>query len=169
MTPPPDRLGAAGQSRTGRLPQRRRRRRLSAAALAGAAATVVLAGCTGAAPLPPEPTIVEVVMRDHAFAVEPQPPWPAGRVVFEARNAGEARHELAVVALPERDADQPAESSGGMAVPTLGVIHARGPGERGRVAVDLTAGRYALVCLVRTDEGVAHAELGQRVDFAVGR
>lgn len=137
--------------------------------LAGAAATVALAGCIRAAPLPPQPTIVEVAMRDHAFDVEPAPPLPPGRVVFEARNAGEARHELAIVALPDRDTDQQTESSGGMVVPTLGVIHARAPDERGRVAVDLTPGRYALVCLVKTDEGVAHTELGQRVDFEVRR
>lgn len=135
------------------------------AAVAGTLAAVAHLGCTSDAPLPPQPTTVQVTMRDHAFDIEPAPPVPAGRVVFVAHNAGEAMHELAVVALPEDDGEAPSE--GGMAVPTMGVIHPRAPGEHGRVAVDLTPGRYALVCLVQTQEGVAHTELGQRVDFVV--
>lgn len=169
MTPRGRRCTPARPRPTRPLAGGRRARVRRAAALALAATTVALAGCLGAAPLPPQPTIVEVTMRDHAFDVEPKPPLPVGRAVFEARNAGQAMHELAVVALPERDTDHQVPSSGGMAVPTLGVIHARAPGERGRVAVDLTPGRYALVCLVRTDEGLAHTELGQRMDFEVGR
>lgn len=134
-------------------------------AAAAAIAVVLLAGCgASAASLPPQPATVRVAMRDHAFELDPEPPVPAGRVVFHARNVGEADHELVVVDV----ADDPANEGGGPQVVTsLGVIHARAPGEHGRVAVDLAPGRYALVCLVRDDDGVTHAEHGQRVDFEV--
>lgn len=134
------------------------------------AVVAALSGCSaGAAPLPPQPATVEVTMRDHAFAVEPEPPVPAGRVVFRAHNAGQAPHELAVVDIP----DDPTPSAGTQGqgrrqvVLTVGIVHARPPGEGGAVAVDLAPGRYALVCLVRDEDGVTHAEHGQRVNFEV--
>lgn len=131
-----------------------------------AAAVALLAGCAATgAPLPPQPTRVEVVMRDHAFDLDPQPPIPAGRVVFRARNAGDVAHELVVVDVADDPSAQSDEAEGGQVVPTLGVVNARPPGEGGAVAVDLAPGRYALICLVRDDEGVTHAEHGQRVDF----
>lgn len=159
-TPPTDR-----QAPPGRRPGRARLRAVWVAT-ATAVLGVALAGCSpGAAPLPGQPTTLEVVMREHAFNLDPQPPLPAGRVVFHAHNAGQVSHELAVVDLP--DDPRPDIEARAQMVPTVGVIHARAPGKSGRVAVDLGAGRYALVCLLRDDSGVAHSRQGQRVVFEV--
>lgn len=146
-----------------RTPARRSRPGVVAALVAAVAGVALMGGCDTAAPLPPQPATVEVTMRDHAYDLQPEPPIPAGRVVFRARNAGEARHELAIVDI----ADDPGQQRGPQPVVTVGVIHPRPPGETGSVAVDLAAGRYALVCLVRDQDGVTHAEHGQRVDFEV--
>lgn len=102
-------------------------------------------------------------MRDHTFDVEPEPPVPAGRAVFRAHNRGDVAHELVVVDVP----DSPASEGGSQVVLTLGVVNARPPGQGGSVAVDLAPGRYALVCLLRNDDGVAHSDLGMVARFEV--
>lgn len=158
-------MSAAPTDRQVALGRGRERARAVRVAAAAAALGVALAGCSSAAPLPPQPTTVEVTMRDHAFELDRQPPLPAGRVVFHAHNAGDVPHELAVVDLP--DDPSPDAEPQAQAVPTVGVIHARPPGKGGRVAVDLGAGRYALVCLLRDDSGLAHSRQGQRVVFEV--
>lgn len=143
----------------------RRRHRLVTATAVISVGTVLSACASGSRPLPPGPAQVDVVMREYAF--EFTPPRRAGRIVFRARNAGRADHELKLLVLPE-DVPQIGEqlrSSGRRLVPSVATMLVRPPGRTGSFAVELTPGRYALVCFAADPDGVQHAHKGMASEF----
>lgn len=134
-----------------------------------AAAAGVLAGCApgAAAPLPPEPSVIEVWVDEHTVDYDEE--VPAGRVVFRVRNAGTDEHRLALIPLPE-DMPPIKEQLAGddrRPVEPLAGISNRGPGELGIFAVDLQPGRYGLVCLATDEDGTTHARKGEATEFTI--
>lgn len=134
-----------------------------------ALAAAVLAGCApgAAAPLPPEPPVIEVSVDEHT--VDYDGDIPTGRVVFRVRNAGTESHRLALIPLPE---DMPPiheqlASDDRRPVEPLAGTSNRGPGEVGVIAVDLQPGRYGLVCFATDDDGTSHARKGEATEFTL--
>lgn len=105
-------------------------------------------------------------MREMAFE---HGPVPRGRVVLEARNAGQFNHRLSVVPLPEDlpPLDEQLRGSERRFVDQLASTSERLPGQRGVVAVDLAPGRYAFMCFVVDPDGVSHALKGMFSEFRV--
>lgn len=136
--------------------------------LLAAVAVLVAATCGGpASPLPAGPAVAEVTMDEYAFHLEGG--VPPGRVVFHVRNAGEQEHELILTPLPE-DFPPVQEQLAGRtrrAVQTMFIVQPRSPGEDTRFAVDLTPGRYAMVCFVTDPDGRTHADKGMSAEFQV--
>ena len=133
------------------------------------ALALVAASCqTRAASLPRGPQVVDVEMREYSF--EHTRRIERGRVVFTARNVGRRDHELVMVPLPE-DIPPIAEQLRGSrrrTVAALASFPPRPPGATGTFAVDLSPGRYALLCFV-VDKGdrVSHALRGMSSEFRV--
>lgn len=131
--------------------------------------TLLIAACRGATdqpPLPDEPATVEVELDEYAFTY--QPPIPSGRVVFEVRNRGDELHQLVLVRLPdEADLDELLDSPTPRALPPVYTVPAREPGGSASFAVDLTPGRYGLLCFVEADDGAQHHEKGMVSQFKV--
>ncbi len=98
------------------------------------------------------------------------PPSEAGRIVFDVRNDGRLDHELVLIVLPEGVAsiDEQLRSKKRRVVPTVAELAPRRPGQRGTFAVDLTPGRYAMVCFVQDPDGSQHATKGMNADFRIG-
>lgn len=108
-------------------------------------------------------------MREYAFAYTP--PRRAGRIVFRARNAGTAHHELKLLVLPD---DVPPireqlRSPARRLVPSVATMLTRAPGRKGTFAVELEPGRYALVCFLPDADGVQHAHKGMASEFRLRR
>lgn len=136
------------------------------------ALVAVLGGCTtGAGPaayVPPVPTTVEVVEKDHGYVLDRRE-VPAGRTVFHMLNRSNLNHNLSLVALPH-DTPPISEQLRGdkrVAVSSVARLPSRVPGSREAFAVDLTPGRYALLCWERDGTGVAHATMGMAVELRV--
>jgi hypothetical protein len=135
---------------------------------------VVLAGalltsCSSSAEaFPPAPTVVSVSMTEYRYRF--MPPSEAGRIVFDVRNNGRLDHELVLIVLPEGVAsiDEQLRSKKRRVVPTVAELAPRRPGQRGTFAVDLTPGRYAMVCFVQDPDGSQHATKGMNADFRIG-
>lgn len=157
MSPVPDRSGR----------RRRARRRPSAlAALALGVTACAPGGADGPAPLPPDPPVVTVTMSEYRFE---HGRVPAGRVVFEVVNRGAIAHRASLIPLPE-DFPPILEQLRGTErrpVDTLAAVANLAPGERRSVAVDLPAGRYALVCFLTNPDGSSHAVEGHAGEFRV--
>ncbi len=134
---------------------------------------VLLGGCAReqapAGYLPSGPAVVEVVEQDHGYLLDPKGEIPAGRTVFRVRNPSALAHDLSLVALPE---DLPPiieqlRSDDRQTVITLARLPSRPPGSADAFAVDLPAGRYALVCFEKDAGGEVHALKGQAVELRV--
>lgn len=138
---------------------------------AGAALVAVAgaAGCgAGGRDFPPGPQVVEVSMTEYRFAFDR--PARAGRIVVDARNHGRRDHELVLISVPDGlpPIVRQLRSKRRVVVPTVARMARRGPGRRGTFAVDLTPGRYALVCFV--DDGAGqHAQKGMAAEFTLRR
>ena len=143
-----------------------RRTGLRSAALALGLA-VLLPSC-GGHPLPDPPPVVDVILGD--FSISHRVRVPEGRVVFRARNAGQADHELVLVGLPPSftlSIDAQLRSDTRRAFPTKGYLPRRPAGSRGTFAADLEPGRYGFVCFVSDPDGKTHALKGMSSEFTV--
>ena len=117
--------------------------------------------------LPSAPASLTVTMREYRFDFNR--PVPAGRVVLRVENSGTVQHQLALIKL---DPDVPPleqQLRGGSrrAAPNIALI-LRQPGASRTLALDLSAGRYGMVCFLRAPDGEAHALKGMNAEFRVG-
>lgn len=92
-----------------------------------------------------------------------------GRVVFNVRNEGQQWHRLSLIPLP---ADFPPllEQLRGdtrQVVFTKATIPDTPPAGTGTFAVDLSPGRYAMVCLTVGPDGKSHAREGMATEFRI--
>lgn len=134
---------------------------------------VALGGCapgsSGAAERPPAPApppVVEVTMVDYRFQFDT--PVPAGRVVFQVKNAGQEPHDLIMVPLPEDlpPIDEQLRGTERRFVEPYAGIYEREPGDTGTFAVNLVPEqRYAMVCSVVADDGEPHWMKGMATEF----
>lgn len=137
--------------------------------LGGALVVVFLAtGCTfagGSEAFAPQQ--VDVTLRENA--IDYQGPIRPGRVVFRAHNEGDADHDLALVELPEGigDVDELIDSDRPGVAPVY-TTATRAPGEAAVFAVDLTAGRYALLGFGQDADGTPFYRKGMAADLVVG-
>ena len=106
-------------------------------------------------------------MTEHRF--EHVAAVPAGRQFFRIRNAGSQLHSLVLVSIDE---DVPpileqlrSENRRGAA--TFAKLPHRPPGSQDTFAVDLTPGRYGLICFVVDPDGVSHALKGMASEIRV--
>lgn len=118
-------------------------------------------------PLPSSPDRVDVTMEEYRFDHPKE--IAEGRVVFRARNVGTRPHQLALVILDEDlpPIQQLVRSATRRAVPTMAFLPQRQPGRVGTFAVDLTPGRYGLVCFIADADGVNHAAKGMSSELRV--
>ena len=87
----------------------------------------------------------------------------AGKVVFNARNIGEAPHELEVIATDTPAADFPVEKGQAKVDgEAIGEVEGIGGGQNKVLEVDLEPGHYALICNIP-----GHYEPGMYADFDV--
>jgi hypothetical protein len=136
-------------------------------ALAIAFATVLVAGCSGAAPLRAPEVIPASVAGDGAIVVDAvdyrfelhQPSARATAVTFLVRNRSASEHDFVVVRFED----------GRYGLPLV-ELEAIGAGESLAVRTELRPGSYRLVCLVVSDlpDGPqSHLALGMSVPFEV--
>lgn len=120
-------------------------------------------------PLPAPPAKVSVTMLDDRFEYRPE--IPAGRVVFQIRNAGRRPHRLVLLPLGEDLPPIDVQLRGTerrSATPFAG-INTRQPGQTSGFAVDLVPGRrYAMICFVQEPDGTTHAQKGMAREFRAG-
>lgn len=129
---------------------------------------VLLASCTFAGGSTPGSQEVEVDMRDHAYEFEDS--LVPGRVLFRVANRGKVDHDLALVRLPDdvEDLDELLGSESGGMRPVY-TMASRGPGETGVFAVDLSEGRYGMLCFETDPDGTPHYRNGMTAEFEVGQ
>lgn len=140
------------------------------------AAVLLGVSCQGedrqVAPLPRNPDVVNIVMREYGFDYQGgnDRAVSRGRIVFRTRNIGKLEHDLVIVGLPKELPGTLAEqlrSPNRRAGRTLARQDPRPPGKEGFFAVDLPAGRYGLLCFVRDPDGENHALKGMAGEFRV--
>ena len=131
------------------------------------AVSVLVAGCRQGEVFPGAVRTVDVTMDEYRFSLDP--PGRRGRTVFRARNAGRLDHEMVLVVLPEGfpPIDEQLRSDNRRAVDTVASVPSRRPGRSGAFAVDLSPGRYALLCFVADDDGEQHVRKGMSVEFTI--
>ena len=115
------------------------------------------------------PATFDVTVNEYRFDYRGR--VPSGRVVFRTRNAGAIAHEVLLVAVPDDfhlSVSEQVKSPTPAAFPTKAIVPERGPQSTGEFAVDMTPGRYALVCFLRDPDGVYHARKGMTAEFTVG-
>lgn len=120
------------------------------------------------APLPPSPRRIGVVMDEFSFSTAAE--LAAGRVVFDAVNSGELRHEMIVISIPPDVPSLEAQlrSEERRATTTVAVIPPQDPAGSSVFALDLQPGRYGLLCFLRSGEGnIPHALRGMNAEFRV--
>lgn len=94
---------------------------------------------------------------------------PGGRTVFQIKNAGKLDHRLILAPLPE-DLPPLAEQVAGSqrrSIDSLAGIPDIPPGAGTSFAVDLSAGRYGLICFVIDTDGISHVARGMVSEFRV--
>lgn len=136
--------------------------------MAASAALLLTASCGKTdAPLPSSPPLIGVTMRDYGF--DHPPLLPRGRVVLRVHNAGRLRHEMVLERLPEDfpPIDEQLRSKTRRAAPIIAYLHPLRPGASDAIAVDLTPGRYAMVCFIEGRDGTTHARKGMNSEFRV--
>lgn len=136
-------------------------------------AVFALGSCGGAVPqadppLPAAPGTIRVAMREYAFDHKEE--VPSGRVVVKARNGGKWPHDLVIIPLGGTAValSELLKSPVPLAVRPLYALPSRQPDEVAVFAVDLSPGRYGLVCFVEDGDGTQHYELGMFSEFDVG-
>lgn len=131
-----------------------------------ALASVLPACASGGAPLPGRPAVAEVAMREYRFD---HGAIPRGRVVFRVRNAGRLFHRLSLIPLPPDLPPIQEQLRGNQraVVFTQADVPDTPPGGTGTFAVDLSPGRYALVCFIVEPNGASHALQGMASEFRI--
>lgn len=137
----------------------------------GAAAGLLLTSCpslsTASPPVPAEPPVISVGMRDSSYSFE-QEVFAPGRLVFQAHNRDDRDHDLALVELPDDASGVEEWLEGGVGgVHPIYTMADRAPGEKGTFAVDLPPGHYGMLCLVENDDGTPHYQEGMVASFRV--
>lgn len=127
---------------------------------------LLLAACRVEPPLPPQPATANVKMSEYRFE---HGKIPEGRVVFRIRNAGREPHRLSLIPLSEDfpPLEEQLRGDTRQVVLTKAAIPDTPPGGTGTFAVDLTPGRYAMVCLSVGPDGKSHARQGMGSEFRV--
>lgn len=154
-----DRWPKAGTRRSGRT------------ALAGAMVVMAFAvtACRNTEPkLPGAPQVVQVTLTE--YRVEYAGEIRRGRVVFELSNKGEENHGISLYGLPEDfpEINEQLQGTTRRALrTTIASLYDFPPGRTDTFAVDLTPGRYAMVCFERSPDGVAQSRKGMAVEFRV--
>lgn len=132
-------------------------------------ALILFSSCENdSAELPPSGTqVVEVGIREYRF-VNPST-LTSGRAVFRAVNEGRIPHQVILVSLPDSPGRSDSEGTGTsrLALVPVVLLPPRPPGRQSTFAVDLIAGRYALVCAIQAPDGQRHAEKGMNSEFRV--
>lgn len=137
----------------------------------GAVSALLLTSCTGlgtaSPPVPAEPQVVSVAMRDNSYKFG-QETFAPGRLVFQAHNHDDRDHDLALVELPDDVSGVEEWLEGGVGgVHPIYTMADRAPGEEGTFAVDLSPGHYGMLCLVENDDGTPHYQEGMVASFRV--
>jgi hypothetical protein len=140
---------------------------LALALVVAAGAVTSCGGSEDEAPLPPRPATVRLTMDEYRFGYDRS--IPSGRVVFRARNVGRKDHSLTLLRLPPNvpPLNVQIRSKKRIALPPLAILKRRGPGKAGTFAVDLTPGRYGLICTVRDSNGEPNSLKGMNSEFHV--
>lgn len=139
----------------------------------GSASGSASGSATGTGELPCSPVNPEleaeaqeaVVIEALDYAFDPaQVEAPAGVTTFTLENVGEENHELAFLPgggeVPFTEDGAPDEA----ALEEAGAfeLEAFSPGQSCNATYDLEPGEYTLFCIIETDEGVTHYELGMQ-------
>lgn len=121
-----------------------------------------------------EGTTVNVVVNE--WSVVPTPAKvPAGKVTFVVKNEGEDLHELVALKTDLDPTMLPLDSMGDVdeeaaGVTNVGEIEDIEAGKSGEFTIDMTAGKYAIICNISMAEGMTvehHYMLGMRAGFTV--
>lgn len=126
-------------------------------------------GGESSGPLPAGPSEETVTIYDDELSYDE--PVSAGRVVFRIFNAASEPHKLTILPLPEDmpPLAQQLRGSKRVALNAFAGVPPRQPGTWGTFAVNLQPNRrYALVCLMRDEEGESHARRGISAEFRTG-
>jgi hypothetical protein len=110
---------------------------------------------------------VTVVQREYRFEVASM--LPEGRVVIDLQNMGTLPHQLALVRLPPDVPPLAQQLRGGerRAISNIALM-LRPPGSTRTFALDLTRGRYGMLCFLPAADGESHALKGMIAEFEVG-
>lgn len=144
-----------------------RRRASALVALAG----VVLTGSScrdTSASVQDSPHQMRLVMSE--YRIDQSGDAGRGRVVFEVLNEGRENHGITLYALPEDFPpinEQLQGETRRILNTTIASIYDFPPGRVDVFAADLTPGRYALVCFVRSPDGIAHSKKGMATEFRI--
>lgn len=99
-------------------------------------------------------------------------PIPAGPVVFRINNDGRLKHELFLLRLPKDLKgtldEQLHRKEQRVALPVASTLP-RLPRQSSTFAVDLSPGRYGLVCFIKDEDGEQHALKGMNAEFTASR
>ena len=137
----------------------RARRTLLVAALCGLASLAALAVVTASTSAGSSDR-VSARLSDFRITATPSSA-EAGRVTFAVRNTAAIEHELVVIRTRRRANDLPLRNGRASERGSRGEVQLDG-GERGRLALNLSAGHYVLICNIGR-----HYQAGMRRDFTV--
>jgi uncharacterized cupredoxin-like copper-binding protein len=90
-------------------------------------------------------------------------------VILQVSNVGQTGHSMTMIKLPD-SFDKPVKAlfdGESRVFPTVTQVLERPPGSHATLAVDLSAGRYALICFMRDGDGAAHYNKGMVSEFRV--
>lgn len=155
-------------STIGLIPGTRRLRRLGPL-IATMTGLILVAGCAAAGGGTVKVTLQEwAVQRDKAEL-------PAGSITFEVTNSGPADiHEFVVIRTDLAPGSLPTDSTGAVDEEGEGIDEVMGEiedievGADGTLTLNLTAGKYVLLCNIYSEEeNEAHYHEGMRTDFTV--
>ncbi len=106
-------------------------------------------------------------MTEYAF--DYTEPVPRGQAVFQIVNAGKLNHRLILAPVPD---DYPPvlhqlRGEERRPIEPIAGIPNRPPGDKTTFAVNLSPGRYYIICFVQDRDGQTHAHKGMAAEFRV--
>lgn len=114
----------------------------------------------------PDATVIDVVATDYAFDLEA--PSEPGAYSFVMTNDGAEPHLMILVQLePDVSIEDVMASEGETGVLATYESGVAAPGSTAAVSVDLTPGRWLVVCPLPDSGGMSHVEHGMVVEFTV--
>ena len=132
----------------------------------------LLPGCGKEAP-PPEPVAIPAVMvMASDFAFQMPDTLTAGVTTLRLMNHGQEFHHLVLVKLPDNMSMADFQRLNPEAPVPEGVVfkggpNAASPGGTAEATVDLTPGRYAVICLIPSADGKPHVAKGMAREVVV--